>query len=93
MGLIQAINIQVEGKVQGVLFRASTAKKANALGLSGWVKNLSNGRVEIHAQGPEVNLQTLLIWCNKGPVLAKVAKVYHEMAELDQKLSSFKVIR
>jgi acylphosphatase len=90
---MQAIKVLVEGKVQGVYFRASAAKKAEALGLVGWVRNLDNGDVELLAQGSSTEIETLLAWCKKGPVLAKVVNVYHEMAEFDDKISGFAVLR
>jgi acylphosphatase len=90
---VQAIKVQVEGKVQGVYFRASTAKKATSLGLLGWVRNLENGRVELLAQGTPEALEQLLLWCQKGPVLARVVNVYHELATLDRELCEFNVLR
>jgi len=89
----QAIHAWISGKVQGVYYRASTAKRAKALALTGWVKNLEDGRVELFAQGPEVQLDKLLTWCEHGPVLAKVASVDKQIAELDQQLVGFEVRR
>ncbi len=88
-----ALHIWVSGKVQGVYFRGSTAKKANKLELSGWVKNLTDGRVEILAQGSEQSLSALLQWCDHGPVLAKVNGVQHETVHVEQKLAPFEVLR
>lgn len=90
---LQAINVQIEGKVQGVYFRASTAKKANALGLTGWVRNLDDGRVSLFAQGPAESIGQLLKWCQKGPVLARVVNVYQQMADIDRQICGFTVIR
>jgi acylphosphatase len=90
---MQAIKVLVEGKVQGVYFRVSAAKKAASLGLAGWVRNLDNGNVELLIQGPSSELEQLLVWCEKGPVLAKVANVYHEKAEFDDKIISFTVLK
>lgn len=71
----------VSGRVQGVWFRASTQEKANALGLTGWVRNLPDGRVEVMASGDRENLRVLYAWLQKGPVLAKVSEVtYEELA-------------
>ncbi len=89
----QAIRVLVEGKVQGVYYRASTAKKASALGLVGWVRNLEDGRVEFMAQGAPEQLDSLLQWSHKGPVLARVVNVYHELAEIDQQLCEFSVLK
>ena len=88
-----ALHIWVSGKVQGVYFRASTAKKAKKLDLSGWVKNLTDGRVEILAQGSEQSLDALLQWCDHGPMLAKVNEVKHEKLQVEQEHAPFEVLR
>jgi acylphosphatase len=90
---MQAIKVLVEGKVQGVYYRVSAAKKAESLGLVGWVRNLDNGDVELLAQGSSTEIEELLTWCKKGPVLAKVVNVYHELAEFDDKINEFAVLR
>ena len=90
---LQAYHVYVSGKVQGVYYRASTAKKAQLLGLSGWVKNLADGRVELFAQGDAESLEKLLNWCKKGPMLAKVSNVECEVAQLDEKMAQFEVMR
>ncbi len=62
----------VSGRVQGVFFRASTRDRARELGLSGWVRNLPNGRVEFVAEGEENTLQELLRFLRVGPPGARV---------------------
>jgi acylphosphatase len=89
----QALNILVKGKVQGVYFRASTAKKARKLNLKGWVRNLPDGRVEVFAQGGADSLSQLLLWCQKGPVLAKVSNIEQEVAIFDHDITGFEVLR
>ncbi|QPK62804.1 acylphosphatase [Methylomonas sp. LL1] len=69
------LHIIVKGRVQGVYFRAYTQKQAVKLNLSGFVRNLPNGDVEIVAHGESEDLQKLITWCHKGPILAKVAEV------------------
>ena len=69
------IHIIVEGKVQGVWFRGSTEDEARALGLTGWVRNLRDGRVEVLAEGEEEKLDSLAAWCKKGPPGARVTKM------------------
>ncbi len=64
--------IVVEGRVQGVFFRAATQDQARALGLVGWVRNLSDGRVEILAQGEARAVDRLRRWCAHGPARARV---------------------
>ncbi len=68
-------HIWVSGKVQGVFFRAHTVEVAERLGLSGWVRNLPDGRVEIVAEGEEIHLRQLLDWCRQGPPRARVDRV------------------
>ncbi len=62
----------VKGRVQGVFFRAATREQAQALNLTGWVRNLSDGRVEILACGEKENLEKLLSWLQHGPDMAQV---------------------
>ena len=70
-----AFHAFVHGLVQGVFFRASTEEKARSLGISGWVRNCSDGTVEIHAEGPRDRLDQLIAWCHEGPPRAEVQKV------------------
>ena len=69
------MHLIVKGRVQGVNFRYYTARKANLLGIKGFVKNLPNGDVEVKAQGSEEMLKELLIFCRKGPESAEVEDV------------------
>jgi acylphosphatase len=62
----------VSGRVQGVGFRYSTEEVANRLGLHGWVRNLSDGRVELEAEGDRPALERLLEFLRAGPRLARV---------------------
>jgi acylphosphatase len=74
----RAIRCIVAGKVQGVYYRASTAERAAALGLNGWVKNLADGRVEAVACGSLDALTELAAWLWQGPPAARVASVQVE---------------
>ena len=69
------VHVFVSGKVQGVFFRSSTKDKADELGLSGWVKNLQDGRVEAVFEGDEGMVEKMVEWCRKGPEYASVAGV------------------
>jgi len=68
----------VTGRVQGVGFRASTAAEAHAYGVTGWVRNLADGSVELEAQGDETQVTALLAWCAQGPPVARVTDVLVE---------------
>jgi acylphosphatase len=65
----------VTGRVQGVAYRASTVEQARAHGLTGWVRNLADGSVELEAQGDEASVAALLAWCAHGPPAARVTDV------------------
>ena len=67
--------LKIFGRVQGVLFRSDTLKKAQQLDLTGWVKNELDDTVSITAEGNEENLKKLIDWCQTGSLFAKVVKV------------------
>lgn len=73
--------IRVEGHVQGVGFRFHTIRQAQSLGLSGWVKNMSDGSVLIVAEGETDLLEQLVDWCHEGPSRARVHRVSLEKKE------------
>jgi acylphosphatase len=73
--MIHHIHVTVKGRVQGVGYRNWTYSQAKLLKLSGWVKNLPDGEVEIAAEGPEGALQSFLTFLKAGPSLAKVTSV------------------
>lgn len=64
--------VRVEGRVQGVWFRASTRDVAAGLGLAGWVRNLPTGEVEAAFEGPREAVEAALAWCAQGPAGARV---------------------
>jgi acylphosphatase len=64
--------IRVSGLVQGVFYRQSTALEAARLGLSGAVRNLSDGSVEVEAEGVRSAVEALVTWCSQGPPSARV---------------------
>lgn len=68
-------HIVVSGRVQGVFYRYSTVEEASRLGLSGWVKNLPDGRVEAVAEGEREAVLRLVEWCRRGPPSARVEKL------------------
>lgn len=65
----------VSGRVQGVFYRASTQRKAMELGINGWARNLSDGRVEVMACGGEREVKALQEWLWDGPAHATVTDV------------------
>ncbi|MFB6076212.1 MAG: acylphosphatase [Candidatus Aenigmatarchaeota archaeon] len=71
----KGVHVFISGRVQGVAFRASTRKKAKKLGLNGWVRNLSDGRVEAVFEGDKNKIEKIIQWCNHGPNIAEVTNV------------------
>jgi len=69
------IILKISGKVQGVFFRDSSRIEARKLNLYGWVKNTTDGTVEILAEGEDKDLKKFVEWCKYGPDHAEVEKV------------------
>ena len=69
------VHVSVAGRVQGVFFRASTKDQAQRLGLTGFVSNCPDGRVEIVAEGSAEAVEKLIEWCRVGPPGARVESV------------------
>lgn len=68
-------HVLVSGRVQGVFFRDATRQKAQALGLSGWVANMDDGRVEAFFEGDSGAVEEAVRWCGEGPEQAAVEDV------------------
>jgi len=83
--------VRISGRVQGVGFRYATRAAAVRLGLSGWVRNLPDGRVEALFCGDENTLEEMLDWCRIGPPLAEVTQVEHEWRSQEQPYSRFQI--
>jgi acylphosphatase len=73
--MICRVHAVIQGKVQGVYFRASTLEKAQSLEIRGYVKNLHDGTVELDAESNKEKLIELLQWCHKGPPGASVESI------------------
>jgi acylphosphatase len=65
----------IRGRVQGVFFRAATQREARRLGVTGWVKNRTDGSVEVLAEGDEDAIKEMTMWANHGPSAARVDHV------------------
>lgn len=67
-----AVHMVASGRVQGVGFRFFVRQQATARGLSGWVRNLPDGSVEIHAEGDRELLEDLVVRVEEGPTFGRV---------------------
>ena len=85
--MTEAKRLLISGRVQGVFFRANTARVATGIGLDGWVRNLMDGRVEALVQGDEEVVQELITWCHQGPRFARVDEVEVESVDVDPDLA------
>ena len=82
----------VQGKVQGVFFRASTRQVALELGLSGWARNCADGSVEVLAKGPRDAVLALESWLQRGPPQAHVDTLRCEvLASVSASLAGFQI--
>jgi acylphosphatase len=78
----RSVRVRISGRVQGVSFRVWVERRAVALGLSGWVRNLADGDVEAVFSGPADAVEAMLAACRQGPRLARVEKVdVHDTTE------------
>lgn len=82
--------VRIEGLVQGVGYRAWTARTARALGLTGWVRNRRDGSVEAHFQGPAGKVAEMLLACETGPRSAEVERI-EVLSEACEMLADFEV--
>ena len=88
MNMMTSKQIFVSGLVQGVFFRESTRQIASELMLTGFVRNLGDGRVEVQMVGDEANIQSLIKWLKIGPKLAKVSTIKVLESEISSELLS-----
>lgn len=88
---MKAINGIITGKVQGVGFRMYMYRQADRLGLFGWVRNKSDGGVEFHCEGSDVDLSYFVELVKRGNDFAQVESLEYTEAKT-QNLTTFKVI-
>ncbi|MDE3837884.1 acylphosphatase [Bacillus methanolicus] len=89
--MVQQLRIIVSGKVQGVGFRYFTQMKANTYGITGWVRNLSNGNVEIIAEGNKDDLVLFLKSIKEGNPFSRVSHIETEETNEISGFTSFTI--
>lgn len=83
----------ISGRVQGVFFRDSTRQMAQSLGLTGYVKNLHDGRVEVVVEGEKEDVDQMIKWCHTGPPGAVVSSVEIHNEPYNDEFKMFEVRR
>lgn len=86
-----AAEVLVEGRVQGVGYRAWAQYRASRLGLAGYVMNLDDGRVRVHVEGDRSVVETFVAELAQGPRLARVRRTAVRWLEPRRRFSSFDV--
>ncbi len=84
-------HVLFDGLVQGVFFRANTKRCADAMGLTGWVRNTYDGRVEVIFEGEEKNVKAAIEWCATKQPHAKVDSKEVEYSEFKGEFKEFLV--
>lgn len=86
---MKQVHLLISGFVQGVGYREFVRSNARKMGITGWVRNLSDNRVEVVAQGPEQTHKNFIRICEKGPFLADVKNIAIEWQEPDEIFTEF----
>ena len=90
--MLEAQHIIVEGHVQGVGYRFFTKKRADELGLMGWVRNLLDGRVEALIQGEPSAVTQMVEQLRRGPQRGRVDKLYNNKIGLQDGVKDFQIV-
>jgi len=88
---LASVEVIVYGYVQGVFFRAFVSRRASELGLSGYVRNVAGGGVEVNAEGERKQLEKLIGYLRLGPPAARVERVVTKWSEHTGRYSGFSV--
>ena len=87
------VHVLLDGRVQGVFFRGRTEQWAAALGLTGWIRNRSDGRVEVVAEGDRAALESLVGLLRQGPSFARVDSADVRWMDYTGEFDSFRIRR
>ncbi len=86
------VQLIVRGRVTGVFFRAATQREARRLGITGWVKNRSDGNIEILAEAEEDAIREMVSWAQHGPSAARVDDVDVRWRSYTGEFSDFRIV-
>ncbi len=72
---MRRVHVIVSGRVQGVFYRATCVERARALGVTGWIRNTLDGRVEAEFEGEDAAVEAMVAWAREGPAGAQVGAI------------------
>ena len=85
------MRILIEGRLQGMNFRYHTQQQAKKLGVTGFVRALSDGRIEIEVQGDQNKVEKILAWCQEEPQSSQIKSILYRYDEPYERYSDFNV--
>lgn len=85
------VHLLISGRVQGVFYRLETMRAAEERSVTGWVRNLPDGRVEAVAEGDTASVESLIEWCRIGPARAKVDSIDIHQEPFTGEFSDFQI--
>ncbi|HEX9845526.1 MAG TPA: acylphosphatase [Candidatus Nitrosotenuis sp.] len=88
----QRVHLFIKGKVQGVFFRQAMKVAAKKNRVSGWVKNLKDGRVEAIIEGEDAGVSNMVEWCHAGPANARVEDIEIRNEKFKEEFAKFEVL-
>lgn len=91
MAELARAHLLISGRVQGVFYRAHTRDEARKRGLTGWVRNLPNGRVAAVAEGERAKIEGLIAWCRQGPPYSYVDEVLVDWQPYQGEFQEFRI--
>ena len=86
---VLTVHLAITGRVQGVGYRESLRAVASAVQVAGWVRNRANGSVEAVVQGKEKDVERVIVWCQGGPLGARVESVKSKPVEKSELFAKF----
>jgi acylphosphatase len=89
--MLKQAHVIISGYVHGVGYRYFIRSNARKLGLTGWVRNTSNGKVEAFLQGTQEQIEEMLGLARQGPMLSEVKDIEVEWEEREEKLEIFEI--
>ena len=89
--MTRRVRLAASGRVQGVFYRQSMKVEASRLGVSGWVRNLDDGRVEAVVEGDDAGVDSLLAWARRGPAGSRVDALEASELAPEGRLRGFEV--